>query len=100
LAVSGALLLGADVVLPASQEKPEAAVQGQGSTRKSVVKVDLNTAGVEELARLPGMNSQTAEKIVGNRPYRKLDELITKKVLGKKEFAQVREYIVIKSGKK
>jgi DNA uptake protein ComE-like DNA-binding protein len=65
-----------------------------------VVKVDLNTAGVEELARLPGMNIQTAEKIVGNRPYRKLDELITKKVLGKKEFAQVREYIVIKSGKK
>ena len=98
--LSGALLLGADDVLPANQGKPEVAIQVQKAPVRSLGKTDLNTASVDELSRLPGMNVQTAEKIVGNRPYRKLDELITKKVLGKKEFAQVREYIVIRSGKK
>jgi DNA uptake protein ComE-like DNA-binding protein len=96
----GTLVVGTDVVLPASQGKPDAAIQVQGVPEKPVVKVDLNTAGVEEIARLPGMNVQIAEKITEKRPYRKLDELITKKVLGKKEFAQVREYIVIGSQKK
>ena len=81
-----------------TRRNPEVATQVQKAPVKSAGKVDLNTASVDELSRLPGMNVQTAEKIIGNRPYRKLDELITKKVLGKKEFAQVREYIVIRSG--
>ncbi len=46
------------------------------------------------------MTFKPPNEIIGNRPYRKLDELITRKVVGKKEFAQVREYIVIRSGKK
>ena len=93
-------MLGADDVLPANQGKPEVVTPVQKAPVKSAAKVDVNTASVDELSRLPGMNVQTAEKIIGNRPYRKLDELITKKVLGKKEFAQVRDYIVIRSGKK
>jgi DNA uptake protein ComE-like DNA-binding protein len=100
LVFGGTLLLGADDVLPANQEKPEVAIPVQTAPVKSAGKTDLNTASVDELSRLPGMNVQIAEKIIGNRPYRKLDELITKKVLGKKEFAQVREYVVIRSGKK
>ena len=100
LGLSGTLVLGADDVLPANQGKPEVVTPVQKAPVKSAAKADVNTASVDELSRLPGMNVQTAEKIVGNRPYRKLDELITKKVLGKKEFARVREYIVIRSGKK
>jgi DNA uptake protein ComE-like DNA-binding protein len=46
------------------------------------------------------MTTQTAERIVEHRPYRKLDELVTKKAVGRKEFAQIRDYIVIGSGKK
>ena len=100
LGFSGTLVLGTDDVLPANQGNPEVAFPVQKAPVNSPGKTDLNTASVDELSRLPGMSVQTAEKIVGNRPYRKLDELITRKVLGKKEFAQVREYIVIRSGKK
>jgi len=60
----------------------------------------LNTARVEEISRLPGMTTETAERIIGNRPYRNLDELVTKKMVGRKEFAKIREYIVIGSRKK
>jgi DNA uptake protein ComE-like DNA-binding protein len=58
-------------------------------------KVDLNQAGVDELRRLPGITPEIAERIVKNRPYRKLDDLVTRKVLGKKQFARVRELVIV-----
>jgi DNA uptake protein ComE-like DNA-binding protein len=68
----------------------------QGPVPESIQrKVDLNRAGVEELRRLPGITSEIAERIVKNRPYRKLDDLVTRKVLGKKQFARVRELVVV-----
>jgi DNA uptake protein ComE-like DNA-binding protein len=63
-------------------------------------KVDLNLAGPEEMSRLPGMTHQVAERIIQHRPYKKMDDLITREVIGKKLFAQIREYIVIGSGQK
>jgi competence protein ComEA len=58
-------------------------------------KIDLNVADLDELARLPGMTPQLAEQIIRGRPYRKLDDLITRKVLGKKQFAKVRDFVVV-----
>ncbi len=61
-------------------------------------KVDLNRADRSEIGRLPGMTPQTVDRIIKNRPYRKLDELISRKVIGKKQFAEIREYIAVGSG--
>ena len=58
-------------------------------------KLDLNQAGLQELRRLPGITSQLADRIVKNRPYRKLDDLVTRKILGKKQFARIREQVVV-----
>ena len=58
-------------------------------------KIDLNAAQLDELARLPGMTPQLAEQIIRSRPYRKLDDLITRKVLGKKQFAKIRDFVVV-----
>ena len=74
----------------ADQVPAPGALQGPGQA-----KVDLNQAGLEELRRLPGITPQIAERIVRNRPYRKLDDLVSRKVLGKKQFARVRELVVI-----
>jgi DNA uptake protein ComE-like DNA-binding protein len=72
----------------------------QDSTPVSVqaspqAKVDINQAGLEELTRLPGITPAIAERIAQHRPYRKLDDLVTRKVLGKKQFARIREYVVV-----
>jgi len=56
-------------------------------------KVDLNTASARELERLPGMKPDVAERVRRNRPYKKLDELIARKVMGRKEFARIKERI-------
>ena len=56
-------------------------------------KIDLNSATVRELSELPGIGIELAERIVRQRPYRKLDQLIAKKVLGRKQFARIKDRI-------
>jgi DNA uptake protein ComE-like DNA-binding protein len=45
--------------------------QEQGTPRK----IDVNSATVEELAAVPGMERRQAQKITVNRPYAKLQDL-------------------------
>ncbi len=58
-------------------------------------KVDINLASLDELNRLPGMTSGVAARLIQNRPYKKLDDLVTKRVMGKKQFAKLRDLIFV-----
>ena len=78
----------------AEDAQTRTAEAGQKSRRRA--KLDVNLATAHDLAGLPGVSSELAERIIQNRPYRKLDDLVTRKVLGKKEFARIREFIVIR----
>jgi DNA uptake protein ComE-like DNA-binding protein len=44
------------------------------------------------------MTPEAADRIIQKRPYRKLDDLISKKAIGKKQFAQIRDYIRVRPG--
>jgi radical SAM superfamily enzyme with C-terminal helix-hairpin-helix motif len=57
--------------------------------------LDLNSASLEELQMVPGVNEATAKKIVENRPYARTDELITKKVLSKTAYDSIKEHIAV-----
>ena len=61
-------------------------------------KVDVNRASLDEICRLPGIAKETGQKIVKHRPYRRLDDLVTRRVLSKKQFARVREYVSVGNG--
>jgi hypothetical protein len=41
----------------------------------AIPKLDLNTAPLEQLQKLPGINEATAKKIIAGRPYKSLGEL-------------------------
>ena len=69
---------------------------GQAKARKT----NLNLAGSKELSLLPGITPADADRIIQRRPYKNLDELLTKKVLGKKQFALIREYVIVGSREK
>ena len=72
-----------------------AASEGDSPSMSSMRRIDINTATARELERLPGMGPEVVERIVQHRPYRKLDELITRKVLGRKQFARIKDRIRI-----
>jgi len=56
-------------------------------------KININQATIEELDSLPGIGKTTAQKIINNRPYQKVDELLTKKVVGKSTFEKIKNLI-------
>ncbi len=57
--------------------------------------VNINTASKDELEDLPGIGPVTAEKIIGNRPYQTIEELVTKKAVGQKTLDKIREQLSV-----
>ena len=53
-------------------------------------RVDINTASVEELNRLGG---RFGRAIVAGRPYASTDELVSKRVLTRSTFSQIKDQI-------
>jgi DNA uptake protein ComE-like DNA-binding protein len=60
--------------------------------------VDLNAASVEELKQLPGIGDAQAKKIVESRPFKRNDELITKKILSVAAYDMLKEHLAAKPG--
>lgn len=52
--------------------------------------VNINTASQNELESLPGVGPVTAKKIIDNRPYQTLEELVSKKAIGNALFEKIK----------
>jgi len=57
--------------------------------------ISLNSATIEELDQLPGIGQVTVNKIISNRPYTTVDDLLIKKVVNKSVFEKIRNLIEI-----
>jgi competence protein ComEA len=58
-------------------------------------RVHINTASLSELDALSGVGPVTAQKIIDNRPYQSVDDLVTKKALGQSVFAKIKDQIAL-----
>jgi len=88
-AVAVGLLCGL-VALPLAGD---ARAAGDGASR-----VDLNSASVEELARLPGIGPAKAQAIVSHRagePFRRPEDLLKVKGIGDKLYDQIKHQITV-----
>lgn len=52
-------------------------------------KINLNSASLSELNTLSGVGDVTARKIMDNRPYESIDQLLTKKVVSQSVYAKI-----------
>lgn len=55
--------------------------------------ISVNTASQSELESLPGIGPVTAQKIIANRPYQTLEELVGKKAVGAALFEKIKDKI-------
>ena len=96
ISIAIGLLLGATLwaMRPVSDAGTPVAAPLTGQTEQR--KVEVNHASRDELLRVPGMTPRVADRLIQHRPYRKLDDLVSRKVLGKKEFAIIRDHIAVR----
>jgi len=85
------------------KDAKEAAVQGkaiaegvkQGMQTPDAA-VNINSASKVKLQTLPGVDEETAGRIIKGRPYHTTDELGTKGVVSPEEFNQIKDKIAVK----
>ena len=61
--------------------------------------LDINTASSDDLKALPGIGDAYAKKIAENRPYKRKDELVKKKVIPQAIYDKIKDQIIAKQAK-
>lgn len=80
---------GEKIYVPAMREK------SLESRTKNSNLININTASLSELDSLWGVGESRAQAIIDNRPYRAVEELLTKKVLPKNIFDRDRDKLSV-----
>jgi len=63
---------------------------------KKAVPIDLNSATDLELKSLPGIGDAYSKKIIENRPYKRKDELVQKKVVPQATYDAIKDQVIAK----
>jgi DNA uptake protein ComE-like DNA-binding protein len=82
--------------------KPEAAKTTTTETKPAKSsKIDINTAPIAELDKLelPGTKPSLSERIQGGRPYKQIDDLVSKKVISAEEFKLIQNLVTTETKK-
>ena len=61
--------------------------------------LDINTASNDDLKALPGIGDAYAKKIAENRPYKRKDELVSKKIILQGTYDKIKDQIIAKQSK-
>ena len=64
------------------------------TSSKTSGKLDLNTATKDQLMSLPGVTDADAQKILDGRPYRAKNQLLSKGIISKDEYAKIKGQII------
>ncbi|OGH02188.1 MAG: hypothetical protein A2798_03610 [Candidatus Levybacteria bacterium RIFCSPHIGHO2_01_FULL_37_17] len=59
----------------------------------STALININTASSSELDTLPGIGPVTSTKIIDNRPYNSINDLLDKKIVGQSTFEKIKDKI-------
>ncbi|MFI5265545.1 MAG: ComEA family DNA-binding protein, partial [Candidatus Levyibacteriota bacterium] len=84
---------GMKIYVPKLGEAPSNSISSSTSTSNGSGPVSVNSASQEALEALPGIGPVTAGKIIAGRPYSSVDELLTKKAVGKSVYDKIKDSI-------
>lgn len=77
------------------EAKPPAKTEPKAAAKKRELR-DINSASEEELKALPGIGDAYAKKIIENRPYKRKDELVRKKLIPQATYDRIKDSIIAK----
>ena len=78
--------------------KPEKPAAKTAQATKAPL-LDINTASKAELTTLSGIGDAYSQKIIDGRPYKRKDELVSKKIIPQATYDKIKNLIVAKQAK-
>ncbi len=70
-------------------------IQNSGSEADASLLISINSASAEELDKLPGIGPVTAQKIISNRPYGGVEELLSKKSVSNSVYLKIKDLVAL-----
>lgn len=88
-----AKLVDGQKIYVASQSQSESQSVGQATNQSQTGLISINSGSQVELESLPGVGPVTAQKIISNRPYGSVEELLSKKVVSSSVYQKVKDLV-------
>src|SRR5215471_18908231 len=84
----------------AAKAAPKAAAAAPAASAENDNALDLNSAPLEKLMTLNGVDLMVARKIVAARPYKNKTELVSKKVMTQEDLNKISRGVTVKAADK
>ena len=78
-----------------AQTKDAAKAPAKAESAKQQL-VDINSASADDLKGVAGIGDAYSKKIIDNRPYKRKDELVKKKVVPQATYDKIKDHIIAK----
>ena len=89
------LVDGQKIYVPKEGEQELAPIKsGSGRSGRLGEAININNASVAELDALSGIGAVRAQKIIDNRPFSSVEELLAKKILPKDVYEKIKDKVV------